>query len=88
MLSIQAAASQFAGTSAGRHVKLTHACEIDKNCQKVLSKTYPGHCIFNDVESLSSGNGSAHCVVHNKFCKYSFGEHRSGNRVFALILRY
>lgn len=65
-----AAAEKFAPSTPGSESKvlLTSACEIDKNCQRVLGATYSSEqCIFEDICELAQG--ACYCVKHRKKCK-------------------
>ena len=75
-LSLQAASRRFLAKhgktsrhSVGKsHVRLTSSCEVNKDCQTVLSRTY-GHCNWNDITTVDPLNhDTCFCTTHQRHC--------------------
>ena len=75
--SLANASRKFLKEPNTKHVRLRFACEIDKNCRKVLCQTYSNQCLFGDVKSLTARDGWAHCFVHDKLCKFKMRRRRN-----------
>lgn len=51
------------------HVTLGFHCEIDKQCQSVLRRTYPGQCLFDDITKMDMASKVGLCSCHGKLCQ-------------------
>lgn len=65
---LEFAAKNFIGpVEGGHHATLLFACERDRHCQEVLSRTY-GTCVFPDVMQYGAKKTHLNCMTHGKMC--------------------
>ena len=79
-MSLQAAARAFIEEKSGRrrksnvkNVLMLGSCEINKDCQQVLKKTY-GSCNFTNILDVDL-KGKNVCSTHGCCCKLDIDKH-------------